>query len=73
MGLDMYLYAKKYESNWGFEKKQNANYLAIKELYSDIKVSENRTFWKWINLLFPLLLLTILVLIFNYIRKKKYT
>jgi len=41
MGLDMYLYAKKYESNWGFEIKQNANYLAIKELYSDIKVSEN--------------------------------
>ena len=38
-----------------------------------IKASENRTFWKWINLLFPLLLLTILVLIFNYIRKKKYT
>ena len=38
-----------------------------------IKVSENRTYWKWINLLFPLLLLTILVLIFNYTRKKKYT
>ena len=38
-----------------------------------IKASENRTYWKWINLLFPLLLLTILVLIFNYTRKKKYT
>ena len=38
-----------------------------------IKVSENRNFWKWINLLFPMLILTILVLIFNYIRKKKYT
>ena len=41
MGLDMYLYAKKYEGNWAFEKKQNANYLAIKELYPDVKVSEN--------------------------------
>lgn len=38
-----------------------------------IKVSENRTFWKWINLLFPMLILTIIVLIFNYFRKKKYT
>lgn len=37
----MYLYAKKYESNWAFEKKQNANYLAIKELYSNVKVSED--------------------------------
>lgn len=41
MGLDMYLYAKKYESNRDYEKVPNANYLAIKELYPDVKVSEN--------------------------------
>ena len=37
----MYLYAKKYESNRDYEKVPNANYLAIKELYPDVKVSEN--------------------------------
>lgn len=41
MGLDMYLYAKKYEGNWSFEKAQNANHLAILELYPDVKISEN--------------------------------
>ena len=38
-----------------------------------IKVSENRSFWKWVNLLLPLLILTIFVILFNYLRKKKYT
>lgn len=38
-----------------------------------IKVSENRSFWKWVNLLLPLLILTTFVILFNYFRKKKYT
>lgn len=38
-----------------------------------IKVAEKRSFWQWINLLLPLGLITIFGLLFNYLRKKKYT
>jgi ABC-2 type transport system permease protein len=38
-----------------------------------LKVSENRFFWQWLNLLLPLGLITLFGLLFNYFRKRKYT
>ena len=38
-----------------------------------VKVAENRFFWQWVNLLLPLSLISLFGLIFNYLRKKKYT
>ncbi len=38
-----------------------------------LKVSENRFFWQWLNLLLPLGLITLFGLVFNYFRKRKYT
>ncbi len=38
-----------------------------------IKTTENRLFWQWINLLLPLGLITLFGLVYNYIRKKKYS
>ncbi len=37
------------------------------------KVAKERSFWLWINLLLPLILLAIFGVGFNYFRKKKYT
>ena len=38
-----------------------------------VKVAENRFFWQWVNLLLPLSLISLFGLIFNYLRKKKYS
>ena len=38
-----------------------------------VKVAKNRFFWQWVNLLLPLSLISLFGLIFNYLRKKKYT
>lgn len=38
-----------------------------------VKVAENRFFWQWVNLLLPLSLISLFGLIFNYLRKSKYT
>ena len=37
------------------------------------KVAEERSFWQWINILLPLVLLAIFGGLFGYFRKKKYT
>lgn len=37
------------------------------------KVAEQRGFWQWINLLLPLSLLALFGMIFNYLRKRKFT
>ena len=38
-----------------------------------VKVAKNRFFWQWVNLLLPLNLICLFGLVFNYLRKKKYT
>ena len=38
-----------------------------------VKVAKNRFFWQWVNLLLPLSLICLFGLVFNYLRKKKYT
>tara|TARA_R110000787_G_scaffold188717_1_gene300490 strand:+ start:10851 stop:12512 length:1662 start_codon:yes stop_codon:yes gene_type:complete len=38
-----------------------------------VKVDENRIFWQWLNLLLPLSLISLFGLVFNYLRKRKYT
>ena len=37
------------------------------------KVAEERSFWQWINILLPLVLLAVFGGLFSYFRKKKYT
>ena len=38
-----------------------------------VKVAKNRFFWQWVNLLLPLTLIYLFGLVFNYLRKRKYT
>ncbi|MGY8933356.1 MAG: gliding motility-associated ABC transporter substrate-binding protein GldG [Flavobacteriales bacterium] len=38
-----------------------------------VKVAKNRFFWQWVNLLLPLSLICLFGLVFNYLRKRKYT
>ena len=38
-----------------------------------VKVAKNRFFWQWVNLLLPLSLIYLFGLVFNYLRKRKYT
>ena len=38
-----------------------------------VKVAKNRFFWQWVNLLLPLSLICLFGLVFNYLRKIKYT
>lgn len=38
-----------------------------------VKVAKNRFFWQWVNLLLPLSLIYLFGLVFNYLKKRKYT